>query len=149
MHAVKGNHMPAQKRSAMIGFRLTASIFYASTLVPMNGAYAQNASSSGFEGYVFEAKSRRPLENAQVTYAFTTTGGLPGSSTVSTNESGFYQIERGLPNQQIAVVGLTAVCPNRRGTVMASETVYTDLRTKVYRRDFYITLPRGITKCSP
>jgi hypothetical protein len=127
----------------------TLLMIAASLLMHTGVSFAQDVSAVAIEGHVFDAKTLRPLENATVIYAFTTVGGLGGDFTAITNSSGFYQIEFPPANQPLATAGITAICSTRRGAASASGTVYTSLRTEVYRRDLYVTLPRRMSKCTP
>lgn len=112
-------------------------------------ANAQDASAAAFEGHVFDAKTLRPLDNVWIQYEFTIPGGGGSTYSTLTNSNGFYQIDFQPPAQPIASVGFTAICRTRKGNVTAPGSVYDTLRTQVYRRDFYVTLPKGITKCTP
>jgi len=66
-----------------------------------------------------------------------------------TDEHGFYGLE--IFSQLLTADSLTlsVECRTTRGTVQSFGRLYYPLRPEVYHRSFYLTLPRGASKCMP
>jgi len=112
-------------------------------------AHSQDVSNVAIEGHVFDAKTQKPLENALVSYDVTAPGGLGGGFATNSDTNGFYEMEF-LPFQQpLASATLNVLCRTRKGDVQVFSKIYTSVRTEIYRRDFYITLPKNMSKCNP
>jgi hypothetical protein len=100
------------------------------------------------EGYVFDRKTLKPLQNASVVLTTDIDGsGAQFSIGVRTDANGFYTITVSAPNLALSRM-LTAECTTRRGIASSRSSVYGVLQRTVYRRDLYVTLPRGMRSCS-
>jgi hypothetical protein len=112
-------------------------------------AFSQDAANVAFEGHVFDTKTLRPLDNVYASFFASNNDGSGGGSSELTDSNGFYQLEV-IPTLQAAdSKTLSVICRTRRGDVQVAARIYGVLRTEVYRRDFYLTLPRGISHCAP
>jgi hypothetical protein len=116
--------------------------------------HGQAGDTATFEGHVFDAKTLRPLSNVLVVYEETQADGVGRGATMPTDVNGFYTlgieyVGDWLPTNVVSH-SLTATCYTRRGDVQNSILVARPVRTNgvPYRRDFYVTLPRNISKCS-
>lgn len=110
-------------------------------------ATAQDAAATAVEGHVFNAKNGRPVANALPSFvAYLNSTPITAVST-STDSNGFYQMDFQLPQQPDAAA-VFVDCRNKRGAVLRVESkMYAAPRTEIYRRDFYITFPRGQSGC--
>lgn len=111
-------------------------------------ALSQDSTFAAIEGHVFNAKTRQPLANVYASYT-ATTGGVGGGVSMVTNENGFYELEVQPSLQSGDTITFAVVCQTRRGNVQMFGKLYETLRTEIYRRDFYLTLPRGVSRCNP
>jgi hypothetical protein len=99
------------------------------------------------EGYVFNVDTGKPLANAIVLYQHFQQGTQNGlAEQGNTDSNGFYQITSQLLNIPEDIT-LYASCVTRRGTVRSAIAVYNPPRATIYRRDFYLKLPRHDSSC--
>ena len=122
-------------------------------LIPST-AFGQADQIATFEGHVFEAKTLRPLNNVLVVFEETLTDGTGRSTQMPTDVNGFYTLDMTylgttIPANVVAT-RLSATCFTRRGDVQNTALVARPVRTNgvPYRRDFYVALPRNISRCS-
>ena len=120
-------------------------------------ATAQPADYATVEGYVFDARTLRPLRNVNIFWHEPTDQIYgPGSSRgayATTTINGFYSANLEyvgeLQPSNVGFSTLTATCYTRRGDIQNSIYVAYPIRlTSPYQRNFYITLPRGVSKCN-
>lgn len=111
-------------------------------------AFSQDSTFAAIEGHVFNAKTRQPLANVYASYE-ASTGGVGGGVSVLTDANGFYELEIQPSLQSGDTITFSIVCQTRRGNVQMFGKLYEPLRTEIYRRDFYLTLPKGVSRCSP
>lgn len=110
-------------------------------------AAAQESNAIAVEGYVFDQKTLRPLANANVTLSQLGIDGIGRGLSVPTNSNGFYSLTLVPPVESVSN-DLKATCNTKRGTVESTSPIYHPLQTdRVYQRNFYITLPRSLTRC--
>lgn len=110
--------------------------------------YAQAVGASAFEGHVFDEKTPRPVPGVVVRLTEAYDNGTGMSLATTTDGSGYYSFEmtQALQPPTITAHALFATCVTRRGTTDTGGLTYRNLRPEVYRRDFYIPVPRG-QKC--
>ena len=117
-------------------------------------AHAQAVDTATFEGYVFDAKTLRPLSNVLVLFEETFADSTGRSVQMPTDVNGFFTLDLTYEGTTIPAnvvsLSLSATCYTRRGDVQNTILVARPVRTNgvPYRRNFYITLPRNISKCS-
>jgi hypothetical protein len=119
------------------------------SMVSFHSAYAQLDGEVGIEGYVFNVGTGKPLANVLVTYEHVDqdTSATRGDQGL-TDSNGFYQIDAPLtPPPRNAI--LFASCVTRRGNLRVDTSLFFPPRPTIYRRDFYIRMPRGISSCLP
>jgi hypothetical protein len=110
-------------------------------------AEAQAPGSFAIEGHVFNAKNGRPLPGVIVSYAASLVNDIVISGATPTDDNGFYEMEF-TPPTGATTLEFFAVCRTKRhGDVRYYGRFYSTPRLEVYRRDFYITLPRGVSTC--
>ncbi len=111
---------------------------------------AQNDNSFAFEGHVFDKQTLRPVAGAivQLTEAFD--DGTSRSVAVQTDSSGFYslEMEQYLTPPNKTGHAIFATCLTRKGRTDTGGLTYLNLRSDLYRRDFYIPVPSG-QRCDP
>jgi len=111
-------------------------------------AWAQEANTAVVEGYVFDVKTLKPLSSVNVVLSQTSMNGGVRGIGVTTDANGFYSIPVFPADSQISNV-LQANCTTRRGNVQSSSTLFPTLLTdRVYQRNFYLTLPRNVSRCT-
>jgi hypothetical protein len=109
-------------------------------------AWAQVDSQTAVEGYVFDA-SHKPLANVIVTLrsASPNDPNLGVSVAVVTNANGFFQLATAI--DPASVNSLEADCKTSKAIVASTMPLYTPARPTVYRRDFFLTLPKRAKGC--
>lgn len=126
-------------RSAVRHFLLIAALTAPAT--------AQESNAVAVEGYVFDQKTLRPLANAYVTLSQMGIDGVGRGLSVPTNSNGFYALSFVPPVDSVSN-DLKTSCNTKRGAVESTSPIYLPLQTdRVYQRNFYITLPRSVTRC--
>jgi hypothetical protein len=105
--------------------------------------HAQADNQTAIEGYVFDS-SEKPVANVIVslTSANADDQSIVGTIATQTNASGFYQLQTYV--DPAATNTLSADCTTSRGIAVSQLPFYTPARPIVYRRDFYLTLPRKL-----
>lgn len=131
------------------GVALLAVALSAAAIEPLS-ALAQDSNAFAFEGHVFDRQTLRPIEGAFVELTETfDNGGRRGLQNI-TDSSGFYSIEGAQwvapPNPTAHAIFATCYTKNG-GRIDVGGLTYFNLRTEVYRRDFYVALPKGQTRC--
>jgi hypothetical protein len=110
-------------------------------------AFAQESNAIAVEGYVFDQKTLRPLANTFVTLSQLGVDGIGRGLSVPTNSNGFYALTLVPPVDSVSN-DLKATCHTKRGPVESVSPIYLPLQTdRVYQRNFYISLPRSVTRC--
>jgi hypothetical protein len=124
--------------------RIAASL--AALILAPAAAVAQVDGQTAVEGYVFDVATKKPLANAIVTVKSSTpnTDGFSIAAQI-TNASGFFAIPTGIAPEAQTVV--TAECTTSRGVASSELPLYTPVRPIVYRRDFYLSLPKRAKGC--
>jgi hypothetical protein len=107
-------------------------------------AIAQSSEAT-LEGYVFDAKTLRPLPNAVIQINFSI--GATGSGITTTSDAnGYYQIPL-TTSPVYDSSSLIAFCSTKRGTASVATHFYDQIKAGIYERNFYLTLPRNQTHC--
>lgn len=109
---------------------------------------AQDASLSAIEGHAFDAKNGRPLTNVIITYSAVLANSTIVGSSTATDGNGFYQLDFSPPPDATSVEFFATCRTKKRGDVRYNGQFYLSARTQVYRRDFYLSLPRGVSTCN-
>lgn len=128
--------------------RLQLTLLICSFAEPFS-ADAQDPNWFGFQGHVYDKQTLRPVEGAfvQFTEAYDPTTFI--TFAIPTDSSGSYSLEIGQPPVPPAGAAhaIFAFCDTTNGLVAAGGLTYSTLRNRVYRRDFYVSLPKGQTRC--
>jgi hypothetical protein len=110
-------------------------------------SHAQSDNLPAVEGYVFDKKTLRPLQDASVGLVTEIdASGARLSQGGFTDANGFYSFTVLAPAESVSRT-LTVECNTRRGIASSTITLYATLQQNVYRRDLYVTLPRNMTAC--
>jgi len=127
---------------------LLTSLLMLQFFVSVLPASAQDVSSFAVEGHAFNAKTHEPLQNVMVELDIESLDASGGYGTsFPTDINGFYSFQLPVPLGQVSIVRFDATCKNRKGDVQLQGQLYNPPRAEIYRRDFHLTLPRGITRC--
>lgn len=117
-------------------------------LIGASEAIAQVPTDFAIEGHVFNAKNGQPLPGVVVNYSATLPNGDGVGVATPTDDNGFYYIEYGLPPDGVTVEFFAVCRTKKRGDIRYDTRFYSVIRPEVYRRDFYITLPKGVSTCA-
>ena len=103
----------------------------------------------GFQGHVFDKQTLRPVEGAYIQFTEAVEPGGFWTIATPTDGGGSYRLEIGQPPVPPtgAAHSIFALCDTTNGLVIAGGLTYSTLRNRVYRRDFYVSLPKGQTQC--
>jgi hypothetical protein len=109
-------------------------------------AFAQATGDAGIEGVVTDS-SGNLLANAVVELrTYTDQSGAFLVASVRADANGFYILEVNTGTSNFGI-DLVATCNTSKGTVSATQRMYSTIREEVYRRDFRLTLPRRARSC--
>lgn len=110
-------------------------------------AFGQFDGHVGFEGRVFDRATGRPVEGALVIIEDRVQDFPLRQTYIVTDASGFFQVDE--PPITGAVSTILVRCETPKGIAESSAPLYSELRVgSIYRRDFYLTMPRRQTKCT-
>lgn len=110
---------------------------------------AQDIANFAIEGHVFDAKNGRPISNVVVTYVAVLDANTQVGAAVTSDAGGFYQMDFSPPPLATSVQLFATCRTKKRGDLRFNSIFYLTARPAVYRRDFYITFPRGVSNCNP
>jgi hypothetical protein len=117
--------------------------------VPIFGSLEARAQESGLasiEGYVFDARTLRPVRGVRVTLQISSGSGTYGEGTV-TDVNGFYSTTAFPPVTRPTVTSLFAICHTGKNDIRVDATMDRNQRSEIYQRNLYIKLPKGVPSC--